>query len=309
MMMIRYPLLFATLFAVASAPAASIFETAAQSPNFKTLTAAVRAAGLDRTLSGAGTFTVFAPTDAAFEALGTETLQTLLRPENKTRLTQILTYHVLPNEVLAANVARLRNGARLKTVNGQELAFQSAGPRVGNARLVRTDILCDNGVIHVIDAVLVPANLAPIAPANRGGHSANTDLIRTAQSAGQFRTLLAAIDAADLRSTLLGEGPFTVFAPTDEAFAKLGDTVEDLLRPENRERLRAILTYHVLPQEVLAANVARLRNGSRVRTVNGATVRISNAGTLAVNDARIVQTDVLATNGVIHVIDKVLLPH
>jgi uncharacterized surface protein with fasciclin (FAS1) repeats len=133
------------------------------------------------------------------------------------------------------------------------------------------------------------------------------DIVETAVAAGSFETLAAALDAAGLVATLRGDGPFTVFAPTDAAFARLPEgTVESLLRPENRDRLTAILTYHVVPGRVTAEEVVRL---DRAATVNGAEVRIrTRDGGVQVDDADVVTTDVFASNGVIHVIDEVLLP-
>jgi uncharacterized surface protein with fasciclin (FAS1) repeats len=133
------------------------------------------------------------------------------------------------------------------------------------------------------------------------------DIVDTAVAAGQFQTLAAALGAADLVETLKGEGPFTVFAPTDEAFAKLPEgTVESLLKPENRDQLIAILTYHVVPGKVLAADVVEL---SKAQTVNGQEVSIKVAdGGVYINNAAVVATDIAASNGVIHVIDTVILP-
>ena len=136
---------------------------------------------------------------------------------------------------------------------------------------------------------------------------AQPDIVGVAVSAGQFNTLVAALKAADLVATLQSPGPFTVFAPTDEAFAKLpAGTVDDLLLPENKEKLTAILTYHVVAGKVLAADVVTLDSAE---TVQGQAVAISasDAG-VRVNDANVIKTDVMASNGVIHVIDTVLLP-
>jgi len=134
------------------------------------------------------------------------------------------------------------------------------------------------------------------------------DIVDTAVSAGSFSTLIAAVQAAGLESTLRGAGPFTVFAPTDAAFAALpAGTVEELLKPENKEQLTAILTYHVLPGEVMSSAIA----GQTLEpaTVQGATVKVDGAGGgVMVNDARVVTADVDASNGVIHVIDKVIMP-
>lgn len=134
------------------------------------------------------------------------------------------------------------------------------------------------------------------------------DIVDTAVGAGQFNTLAAALTAADLVATLKGEGPFTVFAPTDAAFAKLPEgTVENLLKPENRDQLVAVLTYHVVPGKVYAADVVKL---TRATTVNGSDVTIAVLdGGVRIDNANVVTTDIAASNGVIHVIDAVILPN
>ncbi|MBX3725199.1 MAG: fasciclin domain-containing protein [Xanthomonadales bacterium] len=158
---------------------------------------------------------------------------------------------------------------------------------------------------------LATATLAPIAHAGDYAGSKQTqaagDIVAVASGAGQFGTLVAAVQAAGLVETLQGPGPFTVFAPTDAAFAALpAGTVEDLLKPENRDRLVAVLTYHVVPGKVTAEQVVGL---DRATTVNGADVSIATRGdTVTVNGARVVSADVMASNGVIHVIDQVILP-
>lgn len=133
------------------------------------------------------------------------------------------------------------------------------------------------------------------------------DIVDTAVAAGSFKTLAAALGAAGLVETLKGEGPFTVFAPTDEAFGKLpAGTVEDLLKPENKAKLVSILTYHVVPGKVMAADVVKL---SEAKTVQGSKVKISvKEGKVRVDNANVVKTDIKASNGVIHVIDAVILP-
>ena len=137
--------------------------------------------------------------------------------------------------------------------------------------------------------------------------AAQKDIVETAVNAGQFKTLAAALGAADLVNTLKGSGPFTVFAPTDEAFAKLpAGTVENLLKPENKDQLVAILTYHVVPGRVMAADVVKLKEA---KTVNGKMLDIETKGeAVMVNDAKVTATDIGASNGVIHVIDTVILP-
>ena len=268
-----------------------VVDTAVSAGSFKTLVAAVKAAGLVETLKGEGPFTVFAPTDEAFAKLPAGTVEALLKPENKARLQAILTYHVVPGKVMAADVVKLSGAV---TVQGQQvdIAVTDGTVTVDKAKVLKTDIACSNGVIHVIDSVILPAE---------------SDIVDIAVAAGSFKTLAAALTAAGLADTLKGEGPFTVFAPTDEAFAKLpAGTVESLLKPENREKLVAILTYHVVPGKVLAKDVVKLKSA---KTVNGkeVTVKVGDAGVM-VDGAKVVATDIETSNGVIHVIDSVILP-
>lgn len=143
--------------------------------------------------------------------------------------------------------------------------------------------------------------------ASAGGMSHKKDIVETAVDAGQFKTLTAALEAAGLVDTLKGPGPFTVFAPTDEAFARLPKgEAESLLKPENKAKLTAILTYHVAPGELMAADVAKKK---MIKTVNGAELTVSTkSGAVMINDAHVVSADIKASNGVIHVIDAVLMP-
>ena len=268
-----------------------VVDTAVSAGSFKTLVAAVKAAGLVETLKGEGPFTVFAPTDEAFAKLPAGTVESLLKPESKAKLQAILTYHVVPGKVMAADVVKLSGAV---TVQGQQvdIAVTDGTVTVDKAKVLKTDIACSNGVIHVIDSVILPSD---------------SDIVDTAVAAGSFKTLAAALTAAGLVETLKGEGPFTVFAPTDEAFAKLpAGTVESLLKPENREKLVAILTYHVVPGKVLAKDVVKLKSA---KTVNGkeVTVKVGDAGVM-VDGAKVVATDIETSNGVIHVIDSVILP-
>jgi transforming growth factor-beta-induced protein len=302
--------------AKAKKPKADIVDTAVGAGSFKTLAAALGAAGLVDTLKGPGPFTVFAPTDDAFAKVPADTLAALLKPENKAALTSVLTYHVVAGKVLAKQVVKL-NGKSVPTVNGASVDITVAGGKVkvNDSNVVKTDIIASNGVIHVIDSVLIPKDLklaaAPAAttvpPTTKP--AATKDIVDTAVANGSFKTLAAALGAAGLVDTLKGTGPFTVFAPTDAAFAKLpAGTVEGLLKPENKAALTAILTYHVVAGKVPASTVATL-NGKTAKTVNGADVNIKVVGTdVFVNDAKVVATDVMASNGIIHVIDTVLIP-
>ena len=159
--------------------------------------------------------------------------------------------------------------------------------------------------IAVIAQLFLAATFA--VAGNYGEKKATSDIVDTAVQAGQFQTLAAALDAAGLIGTLKGDGPFTVFAPTDEAFAKLPEgTVEELLKPENKDQLIAILTYHVVPGRVAAADVVKL---SEATTVNGADVMIEvEGGSVMVDNATVIATDIETSNGIIHVIDTVILP-
>ena len=159
-------------------------------------------------------------------------------------------------------------------------------------------------LVVVLPAVVLGANHGKTGSAMTSG---SMDVVDMAAHTGQFNTLVAAIQAADLEEVLRGEGPFTVLAPTDEAFAKLpAGTVEDLLKPENKEKLQALLTYHVIPGRVYAKDVMGMEAG---KTVNGEEVRFkTEGGSVYADDAMITQTDIEASNGVIHIIDTVIMP-
>jgi uncharacterized surface protein with fasciclin (FAS1) repeats len=294
------------------APAAeTIVDIAAGNPDFETLVAAVTAAELGETLSGEGPFTVFAPTNEAFEALPEGTLDTLLEPANKDQLAGILTYHVVAGAVMAAD---LSDGQEVETVQGGILTVGIDGDAVtltdengATVNVTATDIEASNGVIHVIDGVVTPASGDA-----EGGEEAAGTIVDVAAGNPDFETLVAAVTAAELGETLSGEGPFTVFAPTNDAFAALPEgTLDTLLDPANKDQLTGILTYHVIAAEVMAAD---LTDGQVVDTVNGATFTVNidgDAVTLtdaAGNTVNVVATDVDASNGVVHVIDGVLLP-
>ena len=261
-----------------------IVDTAVAAGEFETLVAAVKAAGLVETLKSDGPFTLFAPTDEAFGKLPKGTIKALLADPD--RLAAILKYHLISGRVMAADVVKLSSA---KTALGQSLKIQTAGGvMIGNANVLKTDIETSNGVIHVIDTVLIPAN----------------DIIETARTAGSFKTLLAALEAAGLTDALRGAGPLTVFAPTDEAFAKLPKgTVEALLK--DIPKLKSILTYHVVEGKVMARDVVKL---TQAKTLQGQSVRVDASSGVKINSARVVKADVEAVNGVIHVIDEVLLP-
>ncbi len=282
----------------------TIVEVAAQSGAFPTLVAAVQAAGLVDTLNSDGPFTVFAPTEEAFttalNTLGITAEQLLADTE---LLTAVLTYHVLALEAPSDLVATL-DGQNVTTVNGADITItiNNNTVQVNNATVTTTDIQASNGIIHVIDTVLLP-------PTEEAQETPGT-IVEVAAQSGAFPTLVAAVQAAGLVDTLNSDGPFTVFAPTEEAFTTalntLGITAEQLLA--DTELLTAVLTYHVLALEAPSDLVATL-DGQNVTTVNGADITITiNNNTVQVNNATVTTTDIQASNGIIHVIDTVLLP-
>jgi len=276
---------------------ADIVETAISAGNFRTLVAALEAANLVDALRADGPFTVFAPTDDAFARLPQGAVEQLLRPENRDALIEVLTGHVVSG---AATASTALGSGPIETLRGStvEVRLEGGALRVDEATVVSNDLRTSNGIIHVIDTVLLPVYMR--APQR-------LDIVETAERAGAFGTLLAAVGAAGLTDVLRSDGPFTVLAPTDEAFARLPEgTVEELLLPGNRDALTRILKHHVIAGEGLAAAVL---SAGAVTTLIGERLPVGLAGgRLTIGDASVVKNDVLASNGVIHVIDAVLLP-
>ncbi len=268
-----------------------IVDTAVAAGSFNTLAAALKAADLVGALKGKGPFTVFAPTDEAFAKLPAGTVETLLKPENKAKLQAVLLFHVVSGDVSASRVTKMTGAT---TLGGQrvELMTSKKGVMIENANVIKTDISASNGVIHVIDRVIIPAD---------------KNIVETASAAGSFSTLLAAAKAAGLAELLGSEGPFTVLAPTDEAFEKLGaGTINMLLKPENKGKLAEVLKYHVIPGRIYANGAVTA--GAAATAQGGEVVFSIRDGGLVVNGVSIVATDIDASNGVVHVIDTVLLP-
>jgi uncharacterized surface protein with fasciclin (FAS1) repeats len=270
-----------------------LVTTLGQQGSFKTLAAALKATDLITTLESNGPFTVLAPTDAAFAKLGQATLNQLLA--NPDQLKSILLYHVVPGNVSLQEALR---AGEAETVNGAavDFSFSRKGFLVNDSRIVRPNVQASNGIIHVIDSVLIPPT-----PAQEP-----QDIVSIALADDRFETLVAALKAADLVSVLQGEGPFTVFAPTDDAFAKLGaDTIQALLA--DKDKLTSILLYHVVAGAAVDADTASQLN--EAATANGQKVKISfEKGMLKINDSLVVIKDIKASNGIIHVIDTVLIP-
>ncbi len=273
----------------------TIVDIAVADGRFETLVAALQAADLAETLAGEGPFTVFAPTDEAFGKLPEGTVEALL--EDIPTLTDILLYHVVSGEVLAEQVVELEEAETLLGEN-VSIRVEDGNVYINDAMVVITDIMASNGVIHVIDNVLLP-------PSEEAEPESMGSIVDIAVADGRFTTLVTALQAAGLAETLAGEGPFTVFAPTDDAFAKLPEgTVESLL--EDIPALTDILLYHVVSGEVLAEQVVGL-NSAKALNEKFLEIEVRD-GMVFVNDAQVVITDIQADNGVIHVIDSVLLP-
>jgi len=229
-----------------------------------------------------------------------------MKPENKKELVDILTYHVLPEAVLSTD---LKASQAVKTVEGKTLEVTKSGDRVRVGpsskdlkNVIKADNLASNGVVHIIDGVLLPPS------------STTKNIVQLAESVQDLSTLVAAVVAGDLADTLSSAGPFTVFAPTNEAFSALpAGTLEKLMKPENKKELVDILTYHVLPEQVLSK---QLKPFQAVKTVEGNLLHVQEWGgkvhvgpSLESKDLKnVIKADNLASNGVVHIIDGVLLP-
>ncbi len=274
-------------------PSADVVDVAFGQGALYYLVEALEAADLAGALRGEGPFTVFAPLDEAFLALPAGTLSTLLA-DPAGDLTEILLYHVVPGRLAEEGITQ---GQVVETLQGGSVTLSDAhGLLTVNGAVVRAVIPAENGVIYMIDRVLLPSE-SPVVL---------LDIVDTAVAAGSFNTLATALAAAELIDALKGEGPFTVFAPTDEAFSALPEGTLEALLADPAGDLKQILLYHVLEGQVLAEAVA---DGLVVETLQGGTVRFSLVdGAPRINDSSILSTDILASNGVIHVIDAVLLP-
>ena len=294
-------------------PNLNIVENAVRAKNVTTVVAAVKAAGLVDTLSGAGPFTVFAPDNNAFKRLPRGTVDMLLRRENKDTLVSVLTYHVVAGAYRAAD---LKDGMMLTTVQGAKLTVKKLGRNVwiNGKRISIRDVISSNGVTHVITGVLMPPKDSMTQSESAGvmvGGALmvpNLDIVANAMNAKNVTTVVAAVQAAGLVDTLKSKGPFTVFAPTNDAFNKLpAGTVTTLLKPENKAQLSSILTYHVVAGAYRSAD---LKDGMMLTTVQGQTLMISvKDGKVWINGSAMVQTaNVISSNGVTHVIDTVLMP-
>ena len=278
----------------------SIVDVATANGSFTILIAALEATGLDVTLSDMDSkFTVFAPTDDAFALLGQDFIDALLADTDT--LSDILTYHVISGEV-DSSAAIASAGSLVEMVNGDSIGLSLDGDNllVNTATVTSPDVAADNGVIHVIDAVLMP-------PADKGTPTMN--IVDTAVAAGDFGTLVTALQAAGLDATLADETQsFTVFAPTDAAFAMIDPATLNLLIADT-DALSSVLLQHVVSGEVNSVTAYTL-NGSSATTASGAAIPVAintELDTLTFGGATVQTTDIYTTNGIIHVIDTVVI--
>jgi transforming growth factor-beta-induced protein len=279
-----------------------IVDIAVNDGRFTVLVAALQQAGLVETLQGDGPFTVFAPTDDAFmnllAALEISAEELLAQPG----LADVLLYHVISGQVMSTD---LSDGMQAATVGGQNVTISlDGGVFVNDSEVIIADIEASNGVIHVIDSVLVPEGFELVMAEEE--QEEIPSIVDIAVNDGRFTVLVAALQQAGLVETLQGDGPFTVFAPTDDAFmnllAALEISAEELLAQPG---LADVLLYHVISGQVMSTD---LSDGMQAATVGGQNVTISLDGGVFVNDSEVVIADIEASNGVIHVIDSVLVP-
>jgi len=265
----------------------TLIDVARSAGTFGTLLAAAEAAGLTATLASGGPYTVFAPEDGAFAGYPQEIIQGLLA--NRELLTRVLSYHVVPGIFRASDLV---GRTSLPTVNGTplEISAQGTALRINSATVTRADLVASNGVVHGINVLLLPE---PIL-----------DLVQSAGGFPVLRTFVSLVQTAALTTTLKGPGPFTVLAPRDEAFAALPPGVLSALQ-QDPAALAAVLRLHVIPGII---PFAAMQSRTSVTTVTGAVlpVTVGPDGTTRVGGVRIVNTDLKATNGILHMLDGVI---
>jgi transforming growth factor-beta-induced protein len=282
----------------------SIYMIAKTTPGFEILAAALEAAGVERAFDGNRHFTVFAPTNEAFQELLDELgLSAAELLADKSLLTAVLLYHVTRGDRYAAGLVA-SGFARMLDGNGASISTEDGQAYINDSRIVAVNIRARNGLVHVIDKVLLP----PTDGIWARGRAGEPSIYQIAKTTPGFGILAAALEAAGLEETFDGSRHFTVFAPTDDAFVallgELGLSAEELL--EDKETLTAVLLYHVtrgsrFAQALLASGSVRMLDG------NGASIT-TEQGQAYINDSKIVEVNIRARNGVVHVIDQVLLP-
>jgi transforming growth factor-beta-induced protein len=279
-----------------SAALKDIIGTAADAGKFKILAELLTDAGLVGALQGTDLFTVFAPTDEAFGKLPKPALDAI--KADKKLLTKILTYHVVPGKVLEADVVKAKAAASLEGENvsidvvGSTVTLNKGVGMLGSAKVTSTNVLASNGVIHIIDSVLVPPT-----------YFADKNIVQIAQGNADFSKLVDAVVKAKLVDALSADGTLTVFAPTNAAFTAIQATVDGL----TEDQLANVLKYHVVPKLMGSEAV---KGSKEIDTLLGKkfTVKLENGAVVLDNKVKITSTDIAAKNGIIHVLDAVLVP-
>jgi transforming growth factor-beta-induced protein len=273
-----------------------IVDVASGIDEFSILVTALDTADLVTALQADGPFTVFAPTDEAFANLLTNLDITAEELLAHPQLSEVLLYHVVAGKVMSTD---LTDGMTAETLQGEELTFDlQNGVKVNMSSVTSADVEATNGVIHVIDQVLVPESfvLNPI----------DKDVVDIALGNEDFSMLVSLLGQANLVEALQGDGPFTVFAPTNAAFEQLlmdlDITAAELMAQPD---LAKVLLYHVVPAKVMSTDLV---NGMMAATLNGEELRIDLSNGVMINESQVVLADLEATNGVVHVIDKILVP-
>jgi len=279
---------------VVTPPGENIVELAVSLSELSTLVTALKAGGLVGALGGKGPFTVFAPNNAAFAKLPSSTLASLLKPENKDKLVSILKYHVVAGAALYSKDLKPKN--KIKSLEGEDLIVERSlnGVTVNkNADVIMADKAASNGVVHILDTVLMPPG---------------KNIVDLAVSVKSLSTLVTALKAGGLVSALTGKGPFTVFAPNNAAFAKLPSaTLKSLLKPENKDKLVKILTYHVVAGAVVHSKDLKAVNAFTTIEGRGLLVESRKDGVFVNSYSKVIAADNDASNGVAHIIDTVLI--
>lgn len=276
----------------------SIVEIAVGNSDFSILVSALQKAELVDALSGEGPFTVFAPTNDAFVKLIGELGITAEQLLNHPQLSEVLLYHVVSGKVMSTD---LSSGMKAGTLLGEEITVDlSSGVKINSSKVTAADVEATNGVIHIIDTVLVPSTFKLDAA------SLPKTVVDIALSSSDFSMLVSLLQKADLVGALQGDGPFTVFAPTNAAFEKLlselGISASDLM---NQPDLAKVLLYHVVSGKVMSGD---LSDGLKAPTLNGEELMFDLKSGVKVNTSNVVAADIESENGVVHVIDSVLVP-
>jgi transforming growth factor-beta-induced protein len=294
----------------AFASTGDIVDIASKAPQFSTLVTALKAADLVTALQDVGPFTVVAPNNDAFKALPAGVLEKLLLPVNKPELQKILKYHVVSGSAKASDLITVAQSTTptVKTLEGSNINLSVIATDLvlnNTSKVIATDIVATNGIVHEINQVLIPPTFDPT---KLKSEVKLVNIVKTAVANPDFSTLVKALKAACIDEKLIQKGPFTVLAPNNAAFAKIpADVLEKLLLHENKHVLAKILNYHIISGSFDASQIGKL---TTAKTNSGSSINITNNNNmLTINgNTKVIATDINSSNGIIHVIDSVLIP-